>query len=239
MPPLTEQMIRGKTRLDRMDEVSCEEHQQRRRMQTIVCAQVKNLNLWGQELNVVEVVSRLTNVEVLSLSVNQITTLRDFRHCLRLQELYLRKNEIADVSELQYLMPLKELKILWLSDNPCSEHPYYRQLAIKVLPSLERLDNIEVTEQERQQAQLNSELNKYIVPLDPDAPRPLSRPTPMRSPQPQSAGGNGGNGGGGGLTQRKKNILYAVMALVAELDSDDLLYVKREIEQRLDMDQGR
>jgi hypothetical protein len=27
--------------------------------------------------------------------------------------------------------------------------------------------------------------------------------------------------------------LYAVMALVSELDEDDLVYVKREIEQRL------
>ncbi len=34
-------------------------------------------------------------------------------------------------------------------------------------------------------------------------------------------------------TRRRKNILYACMALVTELDEDDLVYVKREIEQRL------
>ncbi len=33
--------------------------------------------------------------------------------------------------------------------------------------------------------------------------------------------------------RRRKNVLYAVMALVPELDEDDLVYVKREIEQRL------
>ncbi len=32
---------------------------------------------------------------------------------------------------------------------------------------------------------------------------------------------------------RVRSILYAVMALVSELDEDDLVYVKREIEQRL------
>ena len=41
-------------------------------------------------------------------------------------------------------------------------------------------------------------------------------------------------GGGGGPQQRKKNILYAVMALLPELDVDDLNYVRREIEQRLE-----
>ncbi|GAX84550.1 hypothetical protein CEUSTIGMA_g11971.t1 [Chlamydomonas eustigma] len=221
MPPLTEGMIRGKTRMDRMDEV-------------------KNLNLWGQDLDVVDVLAKLINVEVLSLSVNQITTLRDFRHCQKLQELYLRKNEVADVSELQYLSGLNNLKILWLSDNPCSEHPYYRQLAIRVLPSLEKLDNIEVTDQERQQASRNPELDKYIVPLDPEAPRPTSRPSPARSPVsvqfPPSVGY--GTGGGRGAPLSKKNILYAVMALVAVLDVDDLTYVRREIEQRLDGEFG-
>ena len=204
--------------------------------------QVKNLNLWGNELDDCSLLARLTNVEILSLSVNQINSLRDFRGCLKLQELYLRKNDIQDIAELQFLAPLKHLKVLWLSDNPCAEHPCYRQLAIRMLPSLEKLDSIEVTEQERQQAFSNPELVKYIVPLDPEAPRPPSR-SPARTPPPRSAGGGGGqleryasgiNGQGGGGQQRKKNILYAVMALLPELDVDDLNYVRREIEQRLE-----
>lgn len=78
------------TRLERLDEV-------------------RNLNLWGQDLDDVSIVQRLTNVEVLSLSVNRINSLRDFRHCLHLKELYLRKNEIADVTEILSLIPLKQL----------------------------------------------------------------------------------------------------------------------------------
>ena len=51
MVALTEQIVRGKTRLDKMDDV-------------------KNLNLWGQDLDDVSVVAKLPNVEVLSLSVS-------------------------------------------------------------------------------------------------------------------------------------------------------------------------
>lgn len=112
MVGLTEGMIKGRTRLDRMEEV-------------------RNLNLWGQDLDDVSMLSKLSMVEILSLSVNRITTLRDFAHCAKLQELYLRKNEVSDVAELQYLQPLRDLKVLWLSDNPCADHPYYRQLAVR------------------------------------------------------------------------------------------------------------
>lgn len=42
-----------------------------------------------------------------SFSVNQISTLADFEDCERLQELYLRKNNIPDLSELAYLQVSK------------------------------------------------------------------------------------------------------------------------------------
>ncbi len=66
MVVLTEQIVRGKTRIDRLDEV-------------------KNLNLWGQDIDDVQVLARMTGVEVLSLSVNRISSLKDFRHCQQLK----------------------------------------------------------------------------------------------------------------------------------------------------------
>lgn len=36
-------------------------------------------------------------------SVNEISTLADFEECHRLQELYLRKNKIPDLTELAYI----------------------------------------------------------------------------------------------------------------------------------------
>ncbi len=86
-------------------------------------------------------------------SVHAFCLCRDFSQCLKLQELYLRKNEVqqhdrgiccitlhhkllstdafglqvAEVTEVQWLAHLPDLRVLWLSDNPCAEISSYRQ----------------------------------------------------------------------------------------------------------------
>merc|ERR1712216_1032522 len=75
---------------------------------------IKNLNLWGSELDDVRVLAKMPNVEVLSLSVNKITGLEPFCKCSKLQELYLRKNEVKSLDELKHLKSLQALKVLWL-----------------------------------------------------------------------------------------------------------------------------
>jgi len=64
---------------------------------------VKNLNLWGNDIEDMKLLSNLPNVEVLSLSVNKISSLKDFSCCNKLQELYLRKNNISDIREISHL----------------------------------------------------------------------------------------------------------------------------------------
>ena len=100
---------------------------------------IKSLNLWGNGLTEVGILERAKNVEVLSLSVNDISTLEPFKGCLSLRELYLRKNRICDLADLNYLLLLKELRILWLSDNPCAEVDNYRLKVISVLPQLSKV----------------------------------------------------------------------------------------------------
>mmetsp|Transcript_25083 Transcript_25083/g.11959 ORF Transcript_25083/g.11959 Transcript_25083/m.11959 type:complete len:96 (-) Transcript_25083:127-414(-) len=73
---------------------------------------VKNLNLWGNDLEDVRILRDMPNVEVLSLSVNKITSLREFGHCKKLTELYLRKNMITDLNEIKYLQDLPNLRVL-------------------------------------------------------------------------------------------------------------------------------
>ena len=68
------------------------------RAKTDRLSNIKNLNLWGNELDNVEVLRDMNNVEVLSLSVNKISTLKSFHHCTKLTELYLRKNAIHDLA---------------------------------------------------------------------------------------------------------------------------------------------
>lgn len=66
MVKLSEEMIMARTRVSDM-------------------AHVKKLNCWGADLTDVSVLRKLRNVEVLSLSVNNITTLADVQDCKNLQ----------------------------------------------------------------------------------------------------------------------------------------------------------
>ena len=66
MVRLSEEMIMARTRVSDM-------------------GHVKKLNCWGADLTDITVLRQLRNVEVLSLSVNNITTLADIKDCLNLQ----------------------------------------------------------------------------------------------------------------------------------------------------------
>ncbi|KAI1292655.1 hypothetical protein HDE_06870 [Halotydeus destructor] len=121
---------------------------------------VKQLNCWGSELTDVSLVKQMPCVQVLSLSVNNITSLIDFGSCKNLQELYLRENKIKDLSQLVHLQDLTNLKKLWLSGNPCTEQPNYRLTVLRALPNLEMLDNVVVTPDEVTQAEeIGDDLN--------------------------------------------------------------------------------
>lgn len=113
-------------------------------------ASIKKLNCWGSELSDVSIIRRMRGVEVLALSVNKISSLSDFEDCNKLQELYLRKNNIKDINDLVYLQGLPHLKKLWLEENPCVEQagPNYRAIVLRALPNLETLDNVGVTAEE-------------------------------------------------------------------------------------------
>jgi len=107
---------------------------------------LKNVNLWGNDLDDMSIIAvEIPNVEILSLSLNKISSLSYFSSLVKLTELYLRKNQVKDISEIQYLQKLPNLRILWLSHNPCSAHPLYRQYVIKTLPGLSKLDSAEIT----------------------------------------------------------------------------------------------
>ena len=112
-------------------------------------SQIKNLNMWGSELEDVMLVKEMPNLEICSLSLNKVKSLGAFSTCRKLTELYLRKNGIAELGDIRFLQHLP-LKVLWLWDNPICSHPYYRQYIIKVLPHLVKLDNTAVSEDERQ-----------------------------------------------------------------------------------------
>lgn len=99
-------------------------------------------------MNNVSILSELPNLEILTLSVNSLESLRDIQHCHRLTELYIRNNKIDSLGEIFYLKNLKHLRILWLADNKCAQESNYRQTVLRNLPHLHKLDNTSVTREE-------------------------------------------------------------------------------------------
>ena len=73
---------------------------------------IKNLNLWGTNLDDVSIIKELPSLEIISLSVNKITSLKPFSGLKNLRELYLRKNMISDLNEIRYLSNCDNLNIL-------------------------------------------------------------------------------------------------------------------------------
>ena len=112
---------------------------------------IKNLNLWGNDLEDISIIKEMPNIEICSLSLNKINSLKDFAPLKKLAKLYLRKNMIADLTEAKFLTYCPNLKVLWLQDNPIAEHPLYRQYIIKLLPNLIKLDSAAITMEERQE----------------------------------------------------------------------------------------
>ncbi|XP_076173977.1 uncharacterized protein LOC143149953 isoform X5 [Ptiloglossa arizonensis] len=133
---------------------------------------VKKLNCWGNELTDVTILRKMKNVEVLSLSVNNINTLADFQYCLNLQDLFVRKNDIKDLNEVCYLQSLPNLRNLWLGENPCAEKDGYRLAVLRALPNLQKLDDKVVSSEEVQTALTRGHI--LVHPLDMDASPPQS-----------------------------------------------------------------
>ena len=114
---------------------------------------LKNVNLCLFEIDNLHVLRDLPNLEIVSLSHNKVSTLKDLSYCSKLQEIYIRKNNICDLQEVGHLARLPNLRVLWLSHNPCADHPYYRPYIVRKLQSLVKLDNAEVKKEERIAAQ--------------------------------------------------------------------------------------
>ncbi|KAI8920109.1 hypothetical protein DFJ77DRAFT_227397 [Powellomyces hirtus] len=171
-------------------------------------ASIKNLNLWGQNLTEVSVLERVPNLEVLSLAINSLSSLRPFQNLNKLTELYLRRNDIRNPQELHYLRNLSNLRVLWLNENPIATIPEYRLTIIKMLPNLRKLDDKDVTAGEREAAKAIAGMGYggapasdasprkrvtdspgiYATPPPPPAPPSHAGRRPQEQPVPQAAG---------------------------------------------------
>jgi hypothetical protein len=103
--------------------------------------EIKKLNLYAEDLLDVSLISKMPNIEVLSLSSNQISSLSPLTNCLNVREIYLRNNNIDSFKVLNHLKHLLNLKVLWLEGNPICNDINYREKVFNILPQVIFLDN--------------------------------------------------------------------------------------------------
>ena len=142
---------------------------------------------------------------------------------------------------------LANLRILWLCDNPCAEDPRDRATVVSALPHLKKLDNLEITPEERGAAagealslpQLEAALAERrggpgagdggpgpaSAGEEEEAAAVVEAAAPAHA-VPESAAGLGNQ-------STSPNTLYAVIALLQDMDSECLQLVKAEVDQRL------
>ena len=125
---------------------------------------ITQLNMWGQYLQNISIIREMVSLTSVTFSKNQIKSLKDFQYLSKLKQLSLKDNLINDFGELKYLTSCTQLRELWLEQNPISSKPGYRYIVIRYLPFLSKLDNIEVSEEDREGAsQIESFENREKV----------------------------------------------------------------------------
>ncbi|XP_068001769.1 cilia- and flagella-associated protein 410 [Melanerpes formicivorus] len=221
---------------------------------------VRRLNCWGSRLTDISICRDLPNIEVITFSVNGISDLEPLNQCQNLSELYLRKNNIASLHELFYLKSLPRLRVLWLSENPCcgSDPHHYRMTVLRNLPSLQKLDNQAVTEEELSQALVDGE-----EITAPPARRKVENGCPESSaaestaetesdllnfsleetnkireelgmkPLPRDKFSSFSPREADCSQKKRSNILNAILLLLKELDTEGLEIVQQSVGQRL------
>ncbi|XP_059138230.1 cilia- and flagella-associated protein 410 [Peromyscus eremicus] len=217
---------------------------------------VRKLNCWGSQLTDISICREMPSLEVITLSVNSVSTLEPVRACRRLSELYLRRNRIPSLDELFYLKDLPHLRVLWLAENPCcgtSPH-LYRMTVLRNLPHLQKLDNQAVTEEELTRALMEGD-EITAAPGREDAgngcPKPSYTLSSASSTTEASQGllsytedtevqGQTAGDQSPSFSQRdalrshkNRNILTAVLLLLRELDTEGLEAVQQTVGSRL------
>ncbi|GKT36069.1 hypothetical protein ADUPG1_009099 [Aduncisulcus paluster] len=117
------------------------------------CKRLKILLLQNNRIGKIENLHQLIDLQYLNLALNRITKIGGLERCSSLQKLDLTANYISNYSELSKLSKNSELTELYLTGNPCTSVPFYRQYVIASIPTLTSLDGIEISFSERIEAE--------------------------------------------------------------------------------------
>ena len=107
------------------------------------------------KLNDISILTQCKNIQVQVLTFNNIDDLGPLRYCRNLQEQYLRKNNIQSLNQINYLKGLKNLRVLWLDENPLNnqKNTAVRLQVLKKLPQLYKFNNVNITKEERKEVE--------------------------------------------------------------------------------------
>ncbi|XP_045052292.2 cilia- and flagella-associated protein 410 isoform X2 [Desmodus rotundus] len=184
---------------------------------------VRKLNCWGSRLTDISICREMPSLEVITLSVNSVSTLEPMSRCQQLSELYLRRNRIASLTELSYLKGLPRLRVLWLAENPCcgADPHLYRMTVLRNLPNLQKLDNQEALG--GGPAQPSCVVFPTIRAEGRLSLKPLARDQFPSFPQREAASSR----------KNRDNVLTAILLLLRDLDAEGLEAVHQTVLGRL------
>ncbi|OQR92425.1 hypothetical protein THRCLA_08711 [Thraustotheca clavata] len=114
--------------------------------------QLISLNLARNSIKALKL-PRLACLEILDVSGNFITQIpKALGQLLRLQYLDISGNSLAILQQIEYLIPLRNLNTASFSVNPMAQLQSYREFTVFTLSSLETLDNISISTDEREKS---------------------------------------------------------------------------------------
>ena len=100
---------------------------------------IKALNLWGNNISDISILSEFPSLEIISLSTNQIKDISAFKKLKNVRELHLKDNQINDFNQIENLKNCKKLEKLVLKDNPIANSSNYIQKILEILLHIIRL----------------------------------------------------------------------------------------------------
>uniref|UniRef100_A0A4Y0BLX1 U2A'/phosphoprotein 32 family A C-terminal domain-containing protein n=1 Tax=Anopheles funestus TaxID=62324 RepID=A0A4Y0BLX1_ANOFN len=170
MVRITEQLIRKKSEHNELIIGTLEElslHQEDiERIEHIGhwCRDLKILLLQSNLIPKLENLNRLKKLEYLNVAINNIERIENLEALEALRKLDLTLNFIGELTSVESLQGNYCLRELFLTGNPCTDFPGYREYVITALPQLEQLDGQEITRSDRLRAGKNfSSLREQIV----------------------------------------------------------------------------
>ncbi|ETN60517.1 testis specific leucine rich repeat protein [Anopheles darlingi] len=131
------------------------------------CRELKILLLQSNLIPRLENLHRLKRLEYLNVAINNIERIENLESLESLRKLDLTLNFIGELTSVDSLRDNHNLRELFLTGNPCTDYPGYREYVVTVLPQLEHLDGKEVTRGERlRAAKVFPGLRSRIVQLE-------------------------------------------------------------------------